>query len=276
MHLDADEPVLRDHLSDHLAHASTVAGRMHKGKAVETVGTAGDDPPHLVVGDRIIGVKRGENHGAVDARARGSQHVLLERGGRVPWPGQPVALPRMAVAIDDHGDIAACCRALTCPKTGGDLCCASCEDAPLAISSRKAILVATPLKKVGRWIFSSGPCRWSSGKAKPMRTVGMPSLSFNRLTTGMVPPQRRNVGATPKPRRYACAAARIAGWRRSSTAGLAARSVRTATRTAGGAIRRTWARNRRSISCGSWSGASRILILAEARAGMTALTPWPW
>src|SRR5262245_46294408 len=150
MHLDADEPVFRDHLSDHLAHASTVAGRMHKGKAVETVGTAGDDASHLVVGDRIIGVKRRKYDSPVDARARGPQHVLLERGGRVPRPGQPVALPRMAVAIDDHGDIAACCCTLTCSKTGGDLCCVSCEDVPLAISSRNAMLVAMPLKKVGR------------------------------------------------------------------------------------------------------------------------------
>ena len=83
-------------------------------------------------------------------------------------------------------------------------------------------------------------------------------------------------GATPNPRSYAIAAARIAGWRRSSTAASRPRAVRIVTRTPGGAIAATCRRSSASISSGSWSGTRRRSSFARARAATTFSRPSPW
>ena len=111
VHLNPDEAVLVDCLRHHVEHAATVPRRMHEGKAIEFVRPAGNDPRDGAVGDRVIGMKGGEQDRAIDPRPRRTHHVLFERRGRVPGAGQSVAFSGVAVAVDDHGCIASWGRA---------------------------------------------------------------------------------------------------------------------------------------------------------------------
>src|SRR5262245_60418407 len=75
MHLDPNEAIFGDSLGHHVEYTSTIARRVHKGEAIEMVWTAGNNPRDRTVGDRIVGMKGGEEHGAIDAGTPCTQHV---------------------------------------------------------------------------------------------------------------------------------------------------------------------------------------------------------
>ena len=76
--LDADKAVALDGRAQQVHDAAPVAPRMHEGKAVKTLGIGSDQARHAVVGNRVIGVKGGEQHAAGDAGppARGADKQL--------------------------------------------------------------------------------------------------------------------------------------------------------------------------------------------------------
>jgi hypothetical protein len=70
--------------------------------------------------------------------------------------------------------------------------------------------VATPRGKNSTSIRSFGEWTLLSGRAKPVRIVGMP-LSASAGTIGRVPPERVRMGLIPKPRSNASCAILITG-----------------------------------------------------------------
>src|SRR5215208_6926297 len=76
---------------------------MNKSKAIETLRSTRDDPRHFPIGQGVVGMKCGEQYGAIDARPGGTQQIFFQRSVSVPRTRQPVALSRMTVAIDNHG-----------------------------------------------------------------------------------------------------------------------------------------------------------------------------
>ena len=56
--------------------------------------------------------------------------------------------------------------------------------------SRYRTTASIPLKKFGRWNFSFGEWRLSSGSPNPINTLGMPMFSANVPTMGIDPPDR--------------------------------------------------------------------------------------
>ena len=102
MRLDADKAVALDGRAQQVQDAAPVAPRMHEGKAVKTLRIGSDQARHAVIGDRIIGVKGGEQHAAGDAGRLGPAQIGVQRRIAVPRPAQAVAWPRMAVTIDDQ------------------------------------------------------------------------------------------------------------------------------------------------------------------------------
>ena len=103
MKLDPDESVALDRKPYHRLDPTAVALRMNKGKAVEAIGVARDDPRHFTIGDAIVGMEGSKQHRAVDARERGAAQIRVQWSGRIPRAGEAVAVPRMAMAVDDHG-----------------------------------------------------------------------------------------------------------------------------------------------------------------------------
>jgi hypothetical protein len=53
-------------------------------------------------GDRVIGMKGGEQRRAVNARSSGPPQIFCERRIGIPRAGQPVAFSGMTMAINDH------------------------------------------------------------------------------------------------------------------------------------------------------------------------------
>ena len=92
----------------------------------------------------------------------------------------------------------------------------------------------------------------------------------------MLPPDRWKMGALPNARSEARAAAPTAGWSSGVMAGQPLDRLLTDTVTVDGAMARRWSIICRSMTRGSWSGTSRVLILAAAQPGMIVLGPSPW
>jgi hypothetical protein len=100
--LDADKSVLFNRDLHQIAHAAAVPGGMNERQSIESVGPAGDDARNFVVGGCVVGMKRREEHGAIDTGACRPAHILAERRGRIPRAGETVALSRVAMGVYDH------------------------------------------------------------------------------------------------------------------------------------------------------------------------------
>jgi hypothetical protein len=64
------EPVVFDGGGDHGADAAAVALGVDEGEAGETAGMGGDDTGDFAIGERVIGVESGEDHGSLDTPRR--------------------------------------------------------------------------------------------------------------------------------------------------------------------------------------------------------------
>ncbi len=113
MRLDPDETVARDRFLNHRRHTTAIALRMDEDESVKTIGTALDNPRDFAIGDCVVGMKGGEQHRAVNARSGRPRQIFYERRIGVPRSGHPVAFPRVAVTVNDHGSI------LRAPRSSG-------------------------------------------------------------------------------------------------------------------------------------------------------------
>jgi hypothetical protein len=102
MRLYPDEAVARDRFLNHRCHTTAIALRMDEDESVKAVGTAPDNPRDFAIGDRVIGMKGGEQRRAVNARSGGPPQIFCERRIGIPRAGQPVAFSGMTMAINDH------------------------------------------------------------------------------------------------------------------------------------------------------------------------------
>jgi hypothetical protein len=75
---------------------------MDEGESVKAIGAAPDDPRDFAIGGRVVGMKGGEQHRAVNARSGRPRQIFCERRIGVPRAGQPVAFPGMTMAVNDH------------------------------------------------------------------------------------------------------------------------------------------------------------------------------
>jgi hypothetical protein len=106
---DADKSVALDGILDEAGDAAEVSLGMNKGETVEAPGFGDDDTRDVAVGDGVVGMKRSEEHGAVDSFGAGAAQVGAERGVGIPRAGEAVPLSGMAVAIDDHDEVNGLC-----------------------------------------------------------------------------------------------------------------------------------------------------------------------
>src|SRR5208283_2127188 len=74
--------------------------------------------------------------------------------------------------------------------------------------SRYRAMASMPRKKFGRWNFSLGACRLSSGSPNPIITLGTPRYRSNTPTIGIDPPHRMYTVSLPK----TCFMASAAAW----------------------------------------------------------------
>ena len=95
MQLDADEAEFLHSLPNQFVYTPSIMNAMHKGKTKEPIRTTCDDACNLTVGDRIIGMKRGEEDRVGYSRPGGADEIFVEWRGGIPWTGQPVAFARM-------------------------------------------------------------------------------------------------------------------------------------------------------------------------------------
>src|SRR5262249_45126580 len=146
---------------------------MHEAKAEEPVRIAIDDCGDLAVCSGVIRRERRKEHAVGNPGLSSSREIVMKGRVGVPRAGQTVSFSGMAMRVDDH---------------------------VFAISSRKAALVAIARNNIESENRSFGACGRSSGRANPISTVGIESISANAETTGMLPPSRTKVGETPKPR----------------------------------------------------------------------------
>src|SRR5262245_3600380 len=102
MHFDAHEAETFNSLLNQAQHPAPVIHGMDKGKAVETVRTAGDNTSHLTIGRSVVRVESGKEHSFVNASMRRPSHVASQRRGGVPWAGQPIPFTGVTVAVNDH------------------------------------------------------------------------------------------------------------------------------------------------------------------------------
>src|SRR5256885_8897237 len=100
MHFDAHEAVPRYGFFNHHSDAARITLGMNKGESVKAIWPAVDDPGHLAIGDGVVGMKSGEQHGAIDPGPGCAPPILLHRCVCVPWASKPIALSGMAVAIN--------------------------------------------------------------------------------------------------------------------------------------------------------------------------------
>jgi hypothetical protein len=75
---------------------------MDEGESVKAIGTTPDNPREFAICGRVIGMKGGEQHSAVNARSGRPRQIFSERRIGVPRAGQPVAFSGMTMAINDH------------------------------------------------------------------------------------------------------------------------------------------------------------------------------
>src|SRR5262249_16921315 len=189
MHLDAAEAVSADGRFHECRDATAIALRVHERETVEQIRTGRHTSSDLSVGFAVVGVEGREEHGPVDAGVSGPFEIGGERRIGVPRPGEAVAFPGVAVAVDDQA-------------------------APPRLRESPAIspmLVSIADQKVGRWSRSFGPCMPSSGSPNPIKSGGCPSTSCSIPTAGTAPPARSKAGALPHPLRYASSATGNAG-----------------------------------------------------------------
>jgi len=89
-----------------------------EGKSKESIRATGDDARNLPVSERIIGMKRGEEHGLRYPSLRGAKPIFVQRRGGIPRSGQPVAFASMAVTVYDH-EVGSGCIERTVAARGG-------------------------------------------------------------------------------------------------------------------------------------------------------------
>jgi hypothetical protein len=100
--LDPDETMARDRFLNHRRHTTAIALRVDEGESVKAIGTAPDNPRDFAIGGRVVGMKGGEQHRAVNARSGRPPQIFCDRRIGVPGAGQPVAFSGMTMAIYDH------------------------------------------------------------------------------------------------------------------------------------------------------------------------------
>src|SRR5688572_33363148 len=60
VHLDADEPVVRNRLLNHGSHTSTIPLRVDERESPKAIGTAAHNARNLPIRDGVVGMKGGE------------------------------------------------------------------------------------------------------------------------------------------------------------------------------------------------------------------------
>jgi hypothetical protein len=144
VYLDPNEPVLLDRHPHQLLDPSLVGLRMDEGETPEAVRMGGNDPGHLSVGDRVVGMEGREEDRAADTGSRGAHQIPVERGPGIRRSSEAVTGARVAVAVDDHVDI---------PARGANFSCAGPGSPRRRWSGRRAkseMAVAIPPSKLGR------------------------------------------------------------------------------------------------------------------------------
>jgi hypothetical protein len=85
-----------------LPHARSIPRRMDEGEAHKPPAIPGHDASDNPIGDGIVGMERGEEHGTFDACLIRAFKVAIERGAGIPGAGKTIAQTGMAMTIDDH------------------------------------------------------------------------------------------------------------------------------------------------------------------------------
>jgi len=86
----------------HRKNAAGIALRVNEGESDESAWIARNQFRERLVRLSVVAVECGENDGLVNARGSLAAKIWLDRGFGIPWRSEPVALARMAAAIDDH------------------------------------------------------------------------------------------------------------------------------------------------------------------------------
>src|SRR5712691_196759 len=109
VHFDANEAEFLDSLSYEFQHAPPITRRVDEGKSEEPIWMTGNDPRHLPVRDRIIGMERGQKDSLVNSGLRRTTEIFFQRRRGIPGTGQSVALASVAVTVDDHVRLSSDC-----------------------------------------------------------------------------------------------------------------------------------------------------------------------
>src|SRR5436190_5229725 len=102
MHFDTHKAITCYRFFDHDSNARSVALRINKSESIKAIRPAIDDTGHLLIGQRVVGMKGREQHRAINSGSRGAPQVLFQGRVGVPWTSQPIASSSMTVAINDH------------------------------------------------------------------------------------------------------------------------------------------------------------------------------
>src|ERR1700730_7054627 len=106
-------------------------------KTKEPIRTTCDDACDLTVRNRIIGMKRSEEHRLGYPGPGGAEEIFVQRRVGIPRSRQPVTFAGVAVAVDNHAMRSSCGAIMALPDPQ--------RSAP--ISARNRVLLSMPLWK---------------------------------------------------------------------------------------------------------------------------------